>query len=219
MLFKKLKPKVFCIGQNKTGTTTLKTVLKEDFNYKIGSQVQAELLLDDWYKRNFKAIATYCKTAEAFQDVPFSLPYTYLFMDAYFKDAKFILSERDSADQWYNSLIKFHSKLWSDGETAPSAEQLKNASYRYKGYAYKFNRYMYNTPKNDPYNKEVLMQHYLDYNKEVKQYFKSRPDKLLVINVANPSDYQKLCRFLNQKSDKDGFPWKNKTKDLKNNSK
>ena len=81
----KNKPKIFCIGQNKTGTTTIESVLKS-FNYKLGNQVQGELLLDTWYERDFKKIIKFCKTAEAFQDVPFSLPYTFQHLDvAFFK--------------------------------------------------------------------------------------------------------------------------------------
>ena len=210
MKFFKSKPKVFCIGQNKTGTTSLKVALK-DFGYKIGNQPKAELLIENWYQRDFKSIIDYCQTAQAFQDIPFSLPYTYQHLDTYFKNAKFILTERDDPEQWYNSLVKFHSKLWSDGESIPTASDLKKATYRYAGYAYIANRYIYNTPENDLYNKDILIKKYIEYNKNVKHYFESRPEKLLVINVSNSSDYSKLCAFLNQPVTQENFPWENKT--------
>ena len=76
---------------------------------------------------------------------------------------------------------------------------------------YKYNRYVYKTPEKDVYNKTILQQFYLDYNQSVKDYFKSCPEKLLVINVANHKDYDKLCAFLNQKPTGNDFPWKNKT--------
>jgi len=68
--------KIFCIGFNKTGTTTIESVLKS-FGYKMGDQVKGERLLNSWLSRDFKPIVELCKTAEAFQDIPFSLPYTY----------------------------------------------------------------------------------------------------------------------------------------------
>lgn len=209
-MFLKQKPKIFCIGQNKTGTTTIEAVLK-GFGYRLGNQVKGELLLEAWYARDFKQIIKFCKTAEAFQDVPFSLPYTYQHIDVAFPNAKFILTERDSADQWYQSLTKFHSKLWADGKRIPTAADLKKAKYRGLGYAYRFNKYLYNTPETDIYNETILQAHYLNYNQTVKNYFKSRPEKLLIINVSNPLDYGNLCAFLNKPKLADNFPWENKT--------
>lgn len=210
MQFLKRKPKIFCIGQNKTGTTTIETVLK-GFDYQLGNQVQGEWLLDAWYTRDFKSIIKFCKTAEAFQDVPFSLPYTFEHLDVAFPNAKFILTERDSAEQWYQSLTKFHSKLWAEGKRIPTAADLKAATYRKLGYAYQFNQFVFNTPETDVYNEAILKAHYLNYNQTVKNYFKSRPEKLLVINVANAKDYSTLCSFLNQTPKGDNFPWVNKT--------
>ena len=207
---KKQSPKIFCIGLNKTGTTTVERVLK-DFGYALGDQVEGELLMEAWYQRDFKRIIKFCKTAEAFQDIPFSLPYTFQHLDVAFKDAKFILSRRNSAEEWYNSLTRFHSKLWADGERIPTIEDLKNAEYRAPNYTYTANRYIYDTPENDPYNKAILLEFYKQHNQAVKAYFRSRPEKLLIINVSVSSDYVKLCQFLDQPVNAEDFPWKNKT--------
>jgi hypothetical protein len=77
------KPKIFCIGLNKTGTTSLKTALRT-LGYEVGNQRKAELLLNDWYKRDYKDLIQYCKGAEAFQDVPFSFPFTFIALDQAF---------------------------------------------------------------------------------------------------------------------------------------
>ena len=60
MLLKKNKTKIFCIGLNKTGTTTLESVLKE-FGYTLGNQVTAELLLEAWFARDFNQIIAFSK--------------------------------------------------------------------------------------------------------------------------------------------------------------
>ena len=108
-LFPAKKKKIFVIGSNKTGTTSLGAALK-NLGFRLGSQLEAELLLDDWAQRNFRRLIKYCRSAEAFQDIPFSLDYTFQAMDAAFPNSKFILSVRDSADQWYQSLTRFHEK-------------------------------------------------------------------------------------------------------------
>ena len=214
MLFrKKSKSKIFCIGFNKTGTTTIEKVLK-DFKYRLGDQPQAELLFSNWLNRDFKAIKKYCASAEAFQDVPFSMPYTYILLDQYFPNAKFILTVRDSPEQWYNSTVNFHSKLWGDGKNKLSKEELKNVNYRYKGFPYDFIKEVFNTSDNDIYNKEKFMNLYNQHIVQVKDYFKTSPEKLLIINTSNKDDYFRLCEFLNKKPLSDNFPWENKTSEI-----
>ncbi|WP_460219714.1 sulfotransferase [Psychroserpens sp. MEBiC05023] len=205
--------KIFCVGLNKTGTTTIEKVLS-DFGYRLGQQSEAELLARDWYNRDFKRIIKFCSTAQAFQDIPFSLPYTYAFLDEHFKNAKFILTVRDNPNQWYNSITKFHSKLWANGHDLPTIQDLKNAKYRYKGFAYDINRYMFNTPKEAPYFKDTLIEYYNNHNYSVIEYFRSRPDRLVIINVSEEKDYLKLCNFLNKKPIHNGFPWENKTSNI-----
>ena len=72
--------KVFVIGRNKTGTTSMMVALKA-LGFTVGSQARAEMLLEDWAKRDFRRIVEYCKSADTFQDVPFSLDYTYVVLD------------------------------------------------------------------------------------------------------------------------------------------
>jgi Sulfotransferase domain len=209
-MFRKNKEKIFCIGFGKTGTTTLEKTLKE-FNFKAGDQIKSELLIFDWFKRDFRDIIKLCKTADAFQDVPFSLPFTFIKLDQYFKNAKFILTVRDTPEQWYNSLTKFHSKLWSEGNKIPTAQDLKNAEYRCEGYAYDSFKLLYNTSDDDLYNKVLLINAYNRHIFLVKDYFRSHPEKLLVINVSKKNDYFRLCEFLNKKPRRDNFPWENRT--------
>lgn len=213
-MFKNKTPKIFCIGFNKTGTTTIEKVLN-DFNIKLGSQQEAEMLMPNWNIRDFKAIERYVKSATAFQDIPFSLPYTFIALEQKFPNAKFILTVRDDADQWYNSIVKFHSKLWSSGSEVPTVNELKNANYRYKGLAYEYIKQVFNTPDDDLYNKPILTSTYINHNNQVKDYFRSNPEKLIVINTSNKKDYFRLCEFLNEKPIHDNFPWENKTSDIK----
>lgn len=210
LTLKKNKEKIFCIGLNKTGTTTIERVLNE-FDYKLGDQHMGELLLHDWYHKNFKSIIKFSESADAFQDIPFSLPNTYMFLEQNFKNAKFILTVRDNEDQWYRSIIKFHSKIWANGKRIPTIEDLKQASYCYKDFAYDVNRFMFNTPESDPYKEEILKKYYTNHNYSVKEYFRAKPEKLLMINVSKNEDYLRLCKFLGKEPKGNHFPWENKT--------
>ncbi|HER41284.1 MAG TPA: hypothetical protein ENO10_08705 [Salinimicrobium catena] len=202
--------KIFCIGANKTGTTSLKKAMDE-LGFVVGAQITAENLVDDWAQRDFRRIIKYCKSAEFFQDAPFSFEFTYIVMDHAFPGSKFILTERDSPEQWYNSVVRFHSKMWGKDGNLPTKKNLQEAKYIYKGRPWHMNRMLNTTPEDDIYNKEILMQRYIDHNKSIKYYFRHRPGDLLVINVADDDSYTKLCEFLGVERKRDTFPWLNQT--------
>jgi hypothetical protein len=202
--------KVFCIGLNKTGTTSIEKALKE-LGYQTGNQTNGELLIDQWAQRNFQPIIDLCYSADAFQDIPFSLPFTYQALDQAFPNAKFILTVRDNAETWYESLTRFHSKLWTNGRRIPTEKDLKNAFYLRDGYVARMCQCMFDTPNSDPYCKNLLLAHYERHLSNVRDYFRFRPDKLLEINIGKDDDYQRLCRFLGKDAIGNKFPWLNKT--------
>lgn len=219
MLFKRRfsRPKIFCIGRNKTGTTTLFEAL-QTLGYSMGDQLTAEKMLFDYAKRDFRNLIQYCHSADAFQDVPFSFPYTFIAMDQAFPDSRFILTVRDSAEQWYDSMIRFQSKVHSlpsgtnEANHVPTAEELKNSTRVFPGFAYHTKKIVFNTPDSDLYNRETLIENYNMHNDMVQDYFRATPEKLLVINVAEPDAYRRLCEFLGiSQQEQNGFSWLNKT--------
>jgi hypothetical protein len=205
--------KLFVIGFNKTGTTTLKATLRK-LGYKIGDQKVAEVLAIEWGEtQNTKKIINYCHTAEAFQDLPFSKPLLYKSLFEAFPSSKFILTKRDSSEQWFNSLVKFHTKRFSSNEHHPPDENdLKNAVYRYKGFMLDVFKCFYDYPAIPLYDKEAYTQIYEDHIRSVREYFENKPGKLLEINVAEKGDFKKLVQFLSIDTNLKTFPWKNKTR-------
>jgi len=202
-------PKIFCVGMNKTGTTSIDAALRS-LGYCVAPQAPAELLIHEWAKRDFAAIIEFCHTADAFQDIPFSLPYTYQALDMHFPQSKFILTVRSSSEEWYRSICTFHGKLWNNGQI-PQVEHLKAAKYRYPGYAYEAFKYVYNTPDDDLYNQSMLITFYEQHNAAIIEYFRYRPDDLLILNVSQPNAYHQLCDFLGKPRVNADFPWENKT--------
>lgn len=201
------RPKFFCIGKNKTGTTSLAKAF-EQLGYQVGEQRPAQMLLREYVRRDFEPIIRYCRSAEVFQDSPFSYPETYKYMDAAFSGSKFILSVRDSGDQWYESLTRFHAERFGAGKI-PTADDLKRAPNIWKGRAWESNRAIYNSPEGDPYNREVLINQYHQHNAAIREYFKTRPDDFLEINVASQNDYRRFVEFIGVESSDEGFPWEN----------
>jgi hypothetical protein len=207
--FVRNKQKIFCIGRNKTGTTSLKKAMR-DFGYITGNQRKAERLIQYYKTRNFKPIIEYCKTAQFFQDAPFSWPFTFIAMDVAFPGSKFILTVRDNPDQWYRSLTKFHGKRMAQ-ESLPTKEDLQNDTYCYKGWAWEVNQMIYDVSEDEPYQKDILINHYEAHNAYVLDYFKYRSKDFLLLNVAEENSYYKLCKFLEQKPLYEKMPWENKT--------
>lgn len=204
------KTKVFCIGLNKTGTTSLEAALRQ-LDYNLGNQRKGEILIDDWAQKKYKRIIKFCETADAFQDIPFSLSDTYKVLDEHFPNSKFILTIRDDGEKWYKSLVNFHSKLYADGNRIPTTQDLREAFYITKGRPLKTIPLIFNTTKDKPYDKHVLIDFYYSHIENVKDYFGNSPEKLLIINVAQTKDYFRLCDFLETSPVGEGFPWLNKT--------
>lgn len=204
----KKKEKVFCVGRNKTGTTSLNRALSE-FGFQMGNQHTAELFLNDYAIRNWKPILAYCETAQAFQDAPFSWPDTWKVLIDEYPNAKYILTIRPE-ESWYDSITKSHSKLFAQGKRIPTKNDLINAKFKYPGYLWDSNRAVWKTPENDPYNKEMLIANFRKHNEDVINYFDEKSN-FLCIDVSKTDSYKKLSKFLNIQPLHDTFPHLNKT--------
>ena len=204
------KPKYFCVGRNKTGTTSLKRAFI-DLGFIVGQQRYAQTLYDkDFFDNEFARIIEFCKTAQVFQDIPFSLKETLEHIDKAFPGSKFILTTRDSTDQWYESITKFHSKKFGKNGLLPTFRDLQNATYVRRGYMTNILR-LYGTSSTDIYNRDVLCKHYEMHNQFVRDYFSDRDDDLLDINLSEPDAYKRFTNFINVDSPFSEFPWVNKT--------
>ncbi len=203
------KQKIFCIGANKTGTTSVEKALI-DQGFRLGNQNKAQSLIEAYKIRDFSCIINFCKSADAFQDSPFSWHYTFMHLDKAFPKSKFILTVRDTDEEWYQSFTKFQTKLFGENGKLPTTQQLKK-SFRTKERTVWDNiQARHETPPNDPYKKEILINYYNNHNQMVIDYFRFK-DNLLVINLKQKDAYKSFCKFLNLKPLYEQFPWENKT--------
>jgi hypothetical protein len=199
--------KIFCIGRNKTGTTSLQKEFKR-LGYQVGHQQKAEKLLKEYINEDFESIIQYCKTADVFQDFPFSYPKTFQHLDKAYPNSKFILTIRNSPEEWYDSVIRFHTKILGG---SPTFDIMKNHEYIWKGWIWEAQKAIYNVDETDTHNKKELIKSYKEYNESVLKYFKDK-DNLLVLNLGEVGSYQKFLKFLNIQSPFSNFLHENRTK-------
>lgn len=185
--------KVFCVGRNKTGTTSLEAALAS-LGYQVGLQARGEMLVHDWARRDFRRLAAFCQTADAFQDVPFSYDYTYQALDMHFPGSKFILTLRASPEEWYESLVRFQMRLFKL-DRLPTVEDLKRSEYRYPGFLWDTAR-LRGLDDTNLYDRDLYIARYLNHNRQIQEYFRHRPEDLLVLDVSAPDAMARLCRFL-----------------------
>lgn len=201
--------KIFCIGFNKTGTTSLSALLSKN-GISVAPQIPFESNLESYFCGNYSTFISMIKNdykdIAFFQDVPFSLPHLYKTLDAEFPDSKFILTVRGNEDEWYNSLIRFYKKTFSD-----FANPERIASYVYRGILFKILTQAWGAPNNDPYNEKELKASYLNHIKETQEYFNGT-NRFIRINLSDHGVVERLEKFLDYRFIDQKVPHLNKSK-------
>jgi hypothetical protein len=172
--------KIFCIGFQKTGTTSLGMAFAK-LGYKVGD-VNHELL-PDLQKGEFEKIRSIVEQFDVLEDNPW--PVLYQQLDDYFPGSKFILSVRDEKN-WIKSVVN-----------------------HFNGTPSEMNRFIYEVPF-PAGNEAIFLDRYRKHNEEVMDYFKNRKDDLLVIDLEKDDAWSKLCPFLQIAVPAFPFPHANK---------
>jgi hypothetical protein len=162
--------KIFCIGFQKTGTSSLRDALAQ-LGYRVtgvfGRDVSLAELRESYVDRGLKIAEQY----DAVEDMPWPLMFREL--DAAFPGSKFILTIRET-DRWYKSIAThfgpnpYHIQQLTYGDDAP-APVGHEARYR-----------------------EVYDAH----NAAVRAYFADRPDDLLEFWLERGHGWDELGAFL-----------------------
>lgn len=202
--------KIFCIGLNKTGTTSLQSLFITE-GYNVASQRCFESNLNSYIYQNYstfyKMIIHEYPDSVFFQDMPFSLPGFYEYLDSKFEDAKFILTVRDNSDEWYASLISFYKKFSPKNFNNP-----EKIDFFYEGWLFSFLTKVLGAPEDNPYSEDHLKMAYEVHNRKAKIYFQGREDKLLVLNLKDKEAIEKIENFLSVKFKTREMPHLNKSR-------
>lgn len=172
--------KLFCIGLSRTGTKSL-TVALYILGYNIIHYPSDKITFNELASGNFNF--SVLKDYDGISDITVS-PY-YAQLDKIFPNSKFILTIRDKK-AWLTSF----ERHWSDRD--PFNDLTQNETYM------KVRRLLrasvYGTYK---FNRERMSYVFDLHLKNVLDYFKHKPEKLLVLNIFEDGAWKKLCNFLN----------------------
>lgn len=187
------KPMVFGLGLSRTGTRSLTAGLQmlgwDTSHYPIDEDTYTELAYGQYD-------LTLLKYHDGLTDIT-TVPY-YQQFDKQYPGSKFILTVRDREgwlrscqNHWFNRPAFKHTDD-PDEETHLLMRQLLRSAV-YGCYNFQPERFAW------VYEKHVA---------EVKEYFKNRPDDLLVLNVCNGEGFEKLAPFMGVPAPADPFPHK-----------
>jgi 3'-phosphoadenosine 5'-phosphosulfate (PAPS) 3'-phosphatase len=179
--------KIFGIGLSKTGTTSLAHALGI-----LGFKIKDCLGVTHYSPGDLSSInSAALESYDALTDTP--IPSFYKELDSRYPGSKFILTIRD-IDAWLMSCKKqFNDKL--------AAKQTGAHNHLFLD--------LYGTII---FDEEKFRAGYLKFVDGVYEYFKERPQDLLVMNVAAGDGWEKLCPFLGKEIPDAPFPKANVTK-------
>jgi len=170
------RKKVFCVGFQKTGTTSLQYALSL-LGYRVAGIFSVRDLEDfDGVRARALDLAP---RFDAFADNPW--PLYFREFDAMFPGAKFILTARDP-DKWYNSVCKHFGdessqmREWIYGAGCPAGHRV--------AYVGKL----------------------LGHQDAVRHHFTGRPKDFMEFDVTQGDGWDKLCDFLGKPVPKKAFP-------------
>ncbi len=173
--------KIFGIGLQRTGTTSLYFALKE-----LGIKT-APNAIPLFYNQQDKIIWQY----DAFMDNP--IPLLYQELDQLIPECKFILTTR-SKDAWLKSVQWLFE------------QELKTLNTELQKVANDIHQSFYGTQQ---FDWNIFSTKWQDYHQGVLHYFEDRKDDLMVLDIESEIKWDPLCQFLNKKVPKKPFPHKN----------
>ena len=174
------RPRVFCIGWHKTGTSTLGYALLELGYSVVGCRLD---MVHPLRRGDFREVLDLAGDFDALQDVPWAALYREL--DQRYPGSRFILTERNE-DSWLRSASRHFGTT-----DVPLHEWLYGAGVL-NG------------------NEALYRERYARHNREVREYFRDRPEDLLVMNFAEGDGWDALCGFLGHERPAKRFPHANK---------
>lgn len=173
-----LPNRIFGIGLHKTATTSLHHAFKilgfDSWHWSSAHTAKAI-----WREMNNQGYSTILERYYCLCDLP--IPLLYEKLDKAYPGSKFILTIRK---EWLNSIRKHwdfnFNRFRSAWATDPFTNQIHKVLYG-----------------QEHFDEKVFTQRYEAHNYNVLDYFKHRPNDLLVLEPNGDDTWSKLCKFLN----------------------
>tara|TARA_R110002074_G_scaffold29399_4_gene84302 strand:- start:1314 stop:2033 length:720 start_codon:yes stop_codon:yes gene_type:complete len=188
--------KLFCVGMNKTGTTSIHRLMRQ-WHYDVAPQWEGERLFDEAGLHASDMLFAWIKRHEAFQDVPFSCTDLVPELVTRYPDARFILTRRDP-EEWFESLRNHHFTLLGlqqDATTNQIASALKICPYIAPGYLGRLVRKLFNIYSDDLlYDRDHHIAQILSHDTAVRAAVPE--NQLLEVSLIDLQDTSEICSFL-----------------------
>ncbi|MCB1322157.1 MAG: hypothetical protein KDK34_17995 [Leptospiraceae bacterium] len=185
--------KIFGLGLSRTGTRSLTSALQimgyNMIHYPIDEVTYNQLAAADY---NFELLKEY----DGITDITVS-PY-YMHLDRLFPGSKFILTLRDK-ESWLVSAYNHWLNRPAYKDDAPPEEQVHLKVRRILRAAV-YGCY--------DFNEERFSYAYDQHVRNVREYFRNRPDDYLELDIVKGDGWEKLCPFLGQQALNQPFPHK-----------
>jgi hypothetical protein len=167
------RQKIFCVGLNKTGTTSFGDALERTGLRRLGWEggLSSRLLLR-WYEHQKRPFVDHALQYDVLEDLPW--PLVYRWMDEAFPNARFVLTVRASTAEWLAS-IQAHIRR---SDSPWFGHRMIYGSYDAVADAGLYTSY------------------YEAHNAAVRAHFAGRPAKLLELAVGGGDEGAKLSAFL-----------------------
>jgi hypothetical protein len=176
-VLKPIPTRVFGIGMHKTATTSLNAAFKilgyDSFHWDRG-----DLAREIWDQMNAFERSTTLERYYALSDLP--MPLLYQRLDKAYPGSKFILTVRNELE-WLMSV----NRLW-DARYNPNRWE-----WEVYPFTNRIHRALYGRTDFKP---DVMLARYRQHNAEVLEYFKDRPDDLLVLDMDRPCAVDRLWK-------------------------
>lgn len=176
--------KVVIISLQRTGTTSLGVALL-DLDFSVLGTPNDKGIAEALLTSNTQPALETAARFDALQDLPWAVLYKEL--DTTFPGSKFILVEREP-QSWIKSMLNHfghnstNMRKWAYGAGTPTGHE------------------------------ELYLEKYRAHYREVREYFRARPDDLLEMSLENGDGWEKLCPFLGMPIPDKRFPHTNKSK-------
>lgn len=213
------KNNIIGIGLNKTGTTSLRDSLSNN-GFSVFDESYGHLnLLQDVHSGSILstiAMLDYPKY-EVYQDTPFSLRNVYKEIYKYRPNDFYLLTLRESTDEWVESAYKFYGHII---ETMNNGKTYSKYFWNYKstGISYKNFNHVYCILKNWGINnntniKEKLKYVYEKHNEECFNFFDSKLNvNFEALTVSKKNELNRLSKIIGFETNDNDFLWSNKSK-------
>ena len=174
-----MKKKIFGIGLNKTGTSSLGKYFCL-LGYKLYCKPNIRNIKIK--KNNINKVYKIADKFEIFEDWPWPLIYKELYFK--YSSIKFILTIRKDEEEWFDSLVR-HSK-----RTGSTEQRLVIYGY-------------YNPNENNKIEHITIYQNHI--NNIINFFRENNPYRLLILNTSDLDKEEKIYKFIDKYYDKNNY--------------